>query len=172
MVHVHVTEGQRVSYRPYLAASAALHQLLASREMAEAVHAAIGAAAAGVAAGAPNDVEATAAAPVAAAAASAPSTGVVVEKASIDEAYVQLPAGSVLATAAPAAAAAVRDLVKRRLDIVLSVGAARNKLLAKLASVRVHPYTPGKSELNAFPAGSRAFFFPPIIFSTSLVYAH
>jgi DNA polymerase-4 len=67
------------------------------------------------------------------------SNGVIVEKASIDEAYVQLPAGSVLASAAPAAAAAVRDLVRRRLNLVLSVGAAHNKLLAKMASVASKP---------------------------------
>ena len=36
LVHVHVADGQRVSYRPYLAASAALHKLLASTELAEA----------------------------------------------------------------------------------------------------------------------------------------
>ena len=46
----------------------------------------------------------------------------VVEKASIDEAYIQLPAGSSLAADAPAAAAAVRALAKQRLNITLSVG--------------------------------------------------
>ena len=70
---------------------------------------------------------------------SSPGGAVVVEKASIDEAYVQLPAGCVLATAAPAAARAIRDLVKRRLHLVMSVGAAHNKLLAKLASVASKP---------------------------------
>jgi hypothetical protein len=146
-----------VSYRPYLAASAALHKLLASREMAKAIQAAIvdanvadnDAADADVDADADADTDADArgagaaggavqGAPGAGAGAVA-GAGVVIEKASIDEAYVQLPASSILATAAPAAAAAVRDLVKRRLDIVLSVGAAHNKLLAKLASVASKP---------------------------------
>ena len=178
LVHVCVTAGQRVSYRPYLSASAALHKLLASPEMAEAIRDAVAAAAAagvdgaagagageasarfgaGVGVGmAANSIAASAAiaaaaaaATAAAAAASPPptttsspsssSSGLVVEKASIDEAYVQLPAGCApLATSAPAAAAAVRELVKRRLNLVVSVGAAHNKLLAKLASVASKP---------------------------------
>ena len=63
LVHVHTTVGQRVSYRPYLAASHELHGLLASAELA-------------------RDVSGDG------------FNGVAVEKASIDEAYVQLPTGS------------------------------------------------------------------------------
>lgn len=37
LVHVHTTTGQRVSYRPYLAASHELHSLLASTELAREV---------------------------------------------------------------------------------------------------------------------------------------
>ena len=67
-MHVHTTAGQRVSYRPYLAASSELHGVLASAELASIL------------------------------AGSDRADGVVVEKASIDEAYVQLPTGSDLAT--------------------------------------------------------------------------
>ena len=37
LVHVHTTVGQRVSYRPYLAASHELHGLLASAELARSI---------------------------------------------------------------------------------------------------------------------------------------
>ena len=60
--------------------------------------------------------------------------GVVVEKASIDEAFVQLPAGSTLARDAEKAARALRDVVLERAGIRVSVGAASNKTLAKFAS--------------------------------------
>ena len=104
LVHVHTTAGQRVSYRPYLAASSELHGTLASAELASIL---VG---------------------------SDRADGVVVEKASIDEAYVQLPTGSDLATDGARYAEIVRDVVKERCGLVVSVGVAHNKLLAKLAN--------------------------------------
>ena len=109
LVHVHTVAGQRVSYRPYLAASSELHGTLASTELASIL------------------------------AGSDRADGVVVEKASIDEAYVQLPTGSDLATDGARCAEIVRDVVKERCGLVVSVGVAHNKLLAKLANNAAKP---------------------------------
>ena len=109
LVHVHTAAGQRVSYRPYLAASSELHGTLASAELASIL---VG---------------------------SDRADGVVVEKASIDEAYVQLPTGSDLATDGARYAEIVRDVVKERCGLVVSVGVAHNKLLAKLANNAAKP---------------------------------
>ena len=65
--------------------------------------------------------------------------GVAVEKASIDEAYVQLPTGSDLRVDGARCADVIRDVVKARLGIVVSVGVAHNKLLAKLAAASAKP---------------------------------
>ena len=108
LVHVHTTTGQRVSYRPYLAASHELHSLLASADLAREVS---------------RDG----------------FNGVAVEKASIDEAYVQLPTGSDLRVDGARCADVIRDVVKARLGIVVSVGVAHNKLLAKLAGASAKP---------------------------------
>ena len=108
LVHVHTTTGQRVSYRPYLAASHELHSLLASADLAREVS---------------RDG----------------FNGVAVEKASIDEAYVQLPTGSDLRVDGARCADVIRDVVKARLGIVVSVGVAHNKLLAKLAAAAAKP---------------------------------
>lgn len=108
LVHVHTTVGQRVSYRPYLAASHELHGLLASAELAREVS---------------DDG----------------FNGVAVEKASIDEAYVQLPTGSDLRVDGARCADVIRDVVKARLGMVVSVGVAHNKLLAKLAAAAAKP---------------------------------
>ena len=88
LVHVHTTTGQRVSYRPYLAASHELHSLLASADLAREVS---------------RDG----------------FNGVAVEKASIDEAYVQLPTGSDLRVDGARCADVIRDVVKARLGICL-----------------------------------------------------
>ena len=108
LVHVHTTSGQRVSYRPYLAASHELHGLLASAELAK-------------------DLSGDG------------FNGVAVEKASIDEAYVQLPTGSDLRVDGARCADVIRDVVKARLGMVVSVGVAHNKLLSKLASAAAKP---------------------------------
>ena len=141
LAHVHVVEGHRVSYRPYLAASAALMRLLASEDVARAVARATRDATYGV------DAEVTGSNPARVAIDDDrdPSgrrfkvPALVVEKASIDEAYVQLPAGASLSRDARLAADAIRTLVKSRLGLVVSVGAASNKFLAKRASATCKP---------------------------------
>ena len=140
LAHVHVVEGHRVSYRPYLAASAALVRLLASEETAEAVARATRRGSDGT----KDTIDAHAAASRAKAAV-APATrasaapALTVEKASIDEAYVQLPAGASLDRDARRAADAIRTLARERLGLVVSVGAASNKFLAKRASATCKP---------------------------------
>ena len=147
LAHVHVVEGHRVSYRPYLAASAALMRLLASEDVARAVARATRDAMR-------VDAEVTGSNPgrvaidddrVAIDDDRDPSgrrfkvPALVVEKASIDEAYVQLPAGASLSRDARLAADAIKTLVRSRLGLVVSVGAASNKFLAKRASATCKP---------------------------------
>ena len=130
-----------MSYRPYLAASAALMRLLASEDVARAVARATRDATYGV------DAEVTGSNPARVAIDDDrdPSgrrfkvPALVVEKASIDEAYVQLPAGASLSRDARLAADAIKTLVKSRLGLVVSVGAASNKFLAKRASATCKP---------------------------------
>ena len=121
LAHVHVVEGHRVSYRPYLAASAALMRLLASEDVARAVARATRDAMR-------VDAEVTGSNPgrvaidddrVAIDDDRDPSgrrfkvPALVVEKASIDEAYVQLPAGASLSRDARLAAR-----LRRSFDLV------------------------------------------------------
>ena len=141
LAHVHVVEGHRVSYRPYLAASAALVRLLASEETAEAVARATRRGSDGTKG--TSDAHAAAAShaksAVAPAARVSAAPALTVEKASIDEAYVQLPAGASLDRDARRAADAIRTLARERLGLVVSVGAASNKFLAKRASATCKP---------------------------------
>ena len=128
--HVPTTEGQRVTYRPYLAASALMHEVIAAeatkRAILDAVERVLPNSSGSRDEGSPPRQETN------------PThrrvLGVVVEKASIDEAFVQLPAGSTLARDAEKAARALRDVVLERAGIRVSVGAASNKTLAKFAS--------------------------------------
>ena len=144
LAHVHVVEGHRVSYRPYLAASAALMRLLASEDVARAVARATRDATYGVVA--ESDARVAIDDDRVAIDDDRDPSGrrfkvpaLVVEKASIDEAYVQLPAGASLSRDARLAADAIRTLVKSRLGLVVSVGAASNKFLAKRASATCKP---------------------------------
>ena len=128
--HVPTTEGQRVTYRPYLAASALMHEVIAAdatkRAILDAVERGLPNSSGSRDEGSPPRQETN-----------NPHRrvfGVVVEKASIDEAFVQLPAGSTLARDAEKAARALRDVVLERAGIRVSVGAASNKTLAKFAS--------------------------------------
>ena len=128
--HVPTTEGQRVTYRPYLAASALMHEVIAAeatkRAILDAVERSLPNSSGSRDEGSPPRQETN-----------NPHRrvlGVVVEKASIDEAFVQLPAGSTLARDAEKAARALRDVVLERAGIRVSVGAASNKTLAKFAS--------------------------------------
>ena len=149
LAHVHVTEGHRVSYRPYDKASKAMHRVLRSREMKDTLLRVCGFRNADVRtlgeraegtevfskerSGDASAAESPLRSP------SKARRGVVVEKASIDEAYVQLPSGCSLGAHAAACAHAVRRVVKRKTGLVLSVGAARNKTLAKFASAAAKP---------------------------------
>jgi nucleotidyltransferase/DNA polymerase involved in DNA repair len=143
LAHVHVTEGHRVSYRPYDKASKAMHRVLRSREMKDTLLRVCGFRNADVRERAEERAErATRDASSAESPLRSPSKarrGVVVEKASIDEAYVQLPSGCSLGAHAAACAHAVRRVVKQKTGLVLSVGAARNKTLAKFASAAAKP---------------------------------
>ena len=143
LAHVHVTEGHRVSYRPYDKASKAMHRVLRSREMKDTLLRVCGFRNADVRERAEERTErATRDASSAESPLRSPSKarrGVVVEKASIDEAYVQLPSGCSLGAHAAACAHAVRRVVKQKTGLVLSVGAARNKTLAKFASAAAKP---------------------------------
>ena len=131
--HVPTTEGQRVTYRPYLAASALMHEVIAAdatkRAILDAVERVL-----------PNSSGSRDEGSTPRQETNNPHRrvlGVVVEKASIDEAFVQLPAGSTLARDAEKAARALRDVVLERAGIRVSVGAASNKTLAKFASAAV-----------------------------------
>ena len=154
LAHVHVARGQRVSYRPYEKASKALHRVLRSREMADTLLRVCGFAnrdrteaneAEPDSRRAPNARETQESAEKLHSAESplrSPAKArrcVVVERASIDEAYVQLPSGCSLGEHAAPCADAIRRAVKEKLGFVLSVGAARNKTLAKFASAAAKP---------------------------------
>mmetsp|Transcript_13485 Transcript_13485/g.56627 ORF Transcript_13485/g.56627 Transcript_13485/m.56627 type:complete len:332 (-) Transcript_13485:159-1154(-) len=143
LAHVHVTEGHRVSYRPYDKASKAMHRVLRSREMKDTLLRVCGFRNADVRESTEERAERqTRDASSAESPLRSPSKarrGVVVEKASIDEAYVQLPSGCSLGAHAAACAHAVRRVVKQKTGLVLSVGAARNKTLAKFASAAAKP---------------------------------
>ena len=119
-----------MTYRPYLAASALMHEVIAAdatkRAILDAVERSLPNSSGSRDEGSPPRQETN-----------NPHRrvlGVVVEKASIDEAFVQLPAGSTLARDAEKAARALRDVVLERAGIRVSVGAASNKTLAKFAS--------------------------------------
>jgi len=145
--HVPTTEGQRVTYRPYLAASALMHEVIAAeatkRAILDAVERSLPNSSGSRDEGSPPRQETN------------PThrrvLGVVVEKASIDEAFVQLPAGSTLARDAEKAARALRDVVFERAGIRVSVGAASNKTLAKFASAAAkrRPLVGGGSSRSA-----------------------
>ena len=159
LAHVHVARGQRVSYRPYDRASRAMHRVLGSMEMADTLLRVCGFANRDAPAAdaetktktktKTNAEETFAASPsrrLDASAAESPlrspartRRGVVVEKASIDEVFVQLPSGCSLATHAAPCARAIRRAVAEKTGLVLSVGAARNKTLAKFASAAAKP---------------------------------
>ena len=143
LAHVHVAPGQRVSYRPYDRASRAMHRVLGSREMADTLLRVCGFANRDAPAA---DAETNTKTKTNASAAESPlrsparsRRGVVVEKASIDEVFVQLPSGCSLATHAAPCARAIRRAVAEKTGLVLSVGAARNKTLAKFASAAAKP---------------------------------
>jgi len=128
LVRVPVTDDQRVQYRPYVKASKALHEALCSKELAD-VLTDICAKISGGEGGHGNGV----------ASPSRLGSGVAVEKASIDEAYVQLPSGCNLERVAVPCAIAARHLVKRKTGLTISVGAAWNKTFAKFASASAKP---------------------------------
>ena len=148
-----------MSYRPYDRASRAMHRVLGSMEMADTLLRVCGFANRDAPAAdaetktktktTPNAEETFAASPsrrLDASAAESPlrspartRRGVVVEKASIDEVFVQLPSGCSLATHAAPCARAIRRAVAEKTGLVLSVGAARNKTLAKFASAAAKP---------------------------------
>ena len=143
LAHVHVAPGQRVSYRPYDRASRAMHRVLGSMEMADTLLRVCGFANRDAPAA---DAETNTKTKTNASAAESPlrsparsRRGVVVEKASIDEVFVQLPSGCSLATHAAPCARAIRRAVAEKTGLVLSVGAARNKTLAKFASAAAKP---------------------------------
>ena len=144
-----------MSYRPYDRASRAMHRVLGSMEMADTLLRVCGfanrdAPAADAETKTKTNAEETFAASPSrrldASAAESPlrspartRRGVVVEKASIDEVFVQLPSGCSLATHAAPCARAIRRAVAEKTGLVLSVGAARNKTLAKFASAAAKP---------------------------------
>ena len=65
--------------------------------------------------------------------------GMIYEKASIDEAYVQIEHGAKPSERGETFAQALRRAVKEECGLVVSVGVARNKLLAKIASKLAKP---------------------------------
>ena len=155
LAHVHVARGHRVSYRPYDTVSKAMHRVLRSKEMADALLRVCGFANRDRAES--NGLRRDESPPESRDARDEASrTGiqsaesplrspakarrcVVVERASIDEAYVQLPSGCSLGEHAAPCADAIRRAVAEKLGLVLSVGAARNKTLAKFASAAAKP---------------------------------
>ena len=119
--HVPVTNGQRVTYRPYQEKSKALHKLLMSKEMNDLVLEVLR----GVN-GVGNSFTDS-------------EKQIVVEKASIDEAFVQLPSGCLLREVAVPVATAIRKLTQETLGLTVSVGVSWNKTFAKFSSQAAKP---------------------------------
>lgn len=119
--HVPVTNGQRVTYRLYQEKSKALHKLLMSKEMNDLVLEVLR----GVN-GVGNSFTDS-------------EKQIVVEKASIDEAFVQLPSGCLLREVAVPVATAIRKLTQETLGLTVSVGVSWNKTFAKFSSQAAKP---------------------------------
>lgn len=139
--HVPTTDDFRVTYTRYLEMSKALHVLLGSPEMNHAVVDAIARSAGGTNGSAEPVGRRIAREKNYTGTAVDEKTvpAIVVEKASIDEAYVQLPKGCQLAEVALPVANAIRGLVEKKLGLTVSVGASWNKSFAKWSSLAAKP---------------------------------